>query len=96
MIKVRIKKKVFEVPFEVKNGHLYNPNTQKYEGADGDIVTIIQYGVTERGHVKGYTNYQIVPTYEWPTRVVSACGLHDGTCKIEFEHRTPVTIVNEE
>ena len=58
--------------------------------SDGDIVTVTRYGLAERGHVKGYTDYQIVPTYEWPTRVVSANGLHDGTCKIEFVHCTPV------
>jgi hypothetical protein len=88
--KVKIKNKIYEVPFEVRDNHLFNPNTKKYEGADGDIVTITQHGLSERGHVKGYTEYQIVPTYEWPTRIVSAEGLHNGTCKIEFIHQTPV------
>lgn len=90
MKKVKIKNKIYKVPFEVRDNLLFNPNTREFEGADGDIVTVTRYGLAERGHVKGYTDYQIVPTYEWPTRVVSANGLHDGTCKIEFVHCTPV------
>ena len=89
-MKVKIKEEVFDVPFKVRNHRLYNRNTRKFEGADGDIVTVTQYGEVIRGHVKGYTEYQIVPTYEWPTMVVSAQGLNDGTCRIEFIHQTPV------
>lgn len=91
-MKVKVKDKIIEVPnyFKIKDNHLFNPNTREYEGVDGDIVTVTQYGLSERGHVKGYTEHQIVPTYEWPTRVVSAEGLHNGTCKIKFIHQTPV------
>ena len=91
-MKVKIKDKIIDLPdyFEVRDNMLYNKNTKKYEGADGDIVTINQYGKSKRGHVKGYTEYQIIPTYEWPTRIVSAQGLHDGSCSIDFIHCTPV------
>lgn len=91
-MKVRIKDKIIDVPdyFEVRDNMLYNNNTKKYEGADGDIVIINQYGESERGHIKGYTENQIIPTYEWPTIIVSAQGLHDGSCSIDFIHRTPV------
>jgi hypothetical protein len=91
-MKVKIKNNIVEVPdyFEVIGNRLYNNNTKKFEGVEGDIVTVTEGGTSIRGHVKGYTEYQIVPTYEWPTRVVSAQGLHDGTCNIEFLHQTPV------
>ena len=91
-MKVKIKDKIIDVPdyFEVIGNKLYNNNTKKYEGVDGDIVTVTQRGTSTRGHVNGYTEYQIVPTYEWPTMIVSAQGLHDGSCKIEFIHQTPV------
>ena len=91
-MKVKVKDNIFDVPdyFKVIENKLYNSNTKRYEGVDGDIVTVTQYGVSERGHVKGYTEYQIVPTYEWPTRIVSAQGLYDGSCSIGFTHCTPV------
>lgn len=92
MKKVKIKDEIIEVPgyFEIKNNHLFNSNTKRYEGVDGDIVIITRNGISEKGHIKGYTEYQIIPTYEWPTRIVSANGIHDGTTKIEFIHQTPV------
>ena len=91
-MKVKIKDKIIDVPdyFEVRGNMLYNNNTKKYEGADGDIVTVTEFGEAKRGHIKGYTEYQIIPTYEWPVIIVSAQGLHNGTCNIDFVHCTPV------
>ena len=91
-MKVRIKDEIIDVPdyFEVRDDMLYNNNTKKYEGADGDIVIINQYGKSKRGHVKGYTMHQIIPTYEWPIITVSAQELYDGSCSIDFIHNTPV------
>ena len=97
-MRVKIKNKIFDVSdyFEVRDNLLFNNNTKKYEGADGDIVTVNEYGTSKRGHVKGYTEYQIIPTYEWPTRIVSAQELHDGSCCIDFIHCTPVYQVLKE
>ena len=97
-MKVKIKDKIIDVPnyFEVRNNILYNNNTNRNEGADGDIVIITEFGKAKRGHVKGYTEYQIIPTYEWPTRIVSAQELHDGSCCIDFIHCTPVYQVLKE
>ena len=91
-MKVKIEDKIIDVPdyFEVRDSMLYNNNTKKYEGADGDVVIINQHGELIRRHVKGYTEYQIIPTYEGPTIIVSAQGLHDGSCSIIFLHCTPV------
>ena len=65
-MKIKVKDKIIEIPdyFEIRHNHLFNTNTGKYEGVDGDIVTVTRYGLSERGHVKGYTESQIVPTYE--------------------------------
>ena len=91
-MKVNIKDKIIDVPnyFEIRGNMLYNNNTKKYEGADGDIVTVNQYNISKRGHIKGYTENQIIPTYEWPIMIVSAQGLHEGSCSIDFIHCTPV------
>ena len=91
-MKVKIKDNIVNVPdyFQVIDNMLYNNNTKKYEGVDGDIVIVTRGGTKTKGHVKCYTEYQIVPTYEWPTQIVSAQGLYDGTSRIEFIHQTPV------
>lgn len=91
-MKIRVKEYIIDVPdyFKVVGNKLYNNNTKKYEGVDGDIVTVKQGDMVQRGHIKGYTEYQIVPTYEWPTMVVSAQGIHDGSCRIDYIHQTPV------
>lgn len=96
-MQVRINNEILSVPeyFKVKGNTLYNSNIKRYEGADGDIVRITRNGTITVGHVKDYTDYQFIPTYEFPTKVLSAQALHDGTCKVEFEHRTPVFEITE-
>jgi hypothetical protein len=92
MKKIKVKGKIFDVPnyFEVRDNLLFNTNTRKYEGVDGDIVTVNRYSMSKKGHVKGYTECQIIPTYEWSTMIVSAQGLNDGFCRIDITHCTPV------
>lgn len=91
-MKIKVNEKIIDVPnyFQVIGNKLYNGNTKKYEGVDGDVVTVIQHGTSMRGHVKGHTESQIVPTYEWQIINVSAQGLQEGSCKIKFMHNTPV------
>ena len=64
--------------------------TYDFAGITEDRVTVNEYGTSKRGHVKGYTEHQIIHTYEWPTIIVSAQGLHDCSCSIDFIHCTPV------
>jgi hypothetical protein len=92
MKKVKVKEEIIEVPgyFKVIENRLYNNNAKKYEGVDGDIVTVKEGNSTKTGHVKGYTDFQVIPTYEWPTMIVSAQGLREGTSTIDFIHKTPV------
>jgi hypothetical protein len=100
--------KYFTVPdyMEVRDNMLYNKNTKKYEAVEGDVITITdtyeKYGdfverdIYERqGTVKGYTNYQIIPTKEWPTIVLSANRLANGETKIKITHKTCIQKVND-
>lgn len=55
---------------------LYNSHSQSYEGIDGDTVVYTTYIKGEKkklkGTVKGYTEHQIVITYEYGTDILTA------------------------
>ena len=63
MKRFRIKStgKVFEAPgyMQEMGGKLYNNNTKKYEGVEGDIVIVTEFGKAKRGRLKGYTDFQL-------------------------------------
>lgn len=62
--------------FDKASGNLYNHNSQSYEGIDGDTVVYTTYVKGKKrklkGVVKGYTNYQIVTTYEYGTDILTS------------------------
>ena len=89
---VKIKDEVCEIPvyMEVRDGKLYNNNTKQFEGADGDIAVVTEYGEEKRYTVKQYTDYQIIPNYEGRTRVLSAQELRDGRTILRYIHNTEV------
>lgn len=62
--------------FDKVSGKLYNSNSQSYEGIDGDTVVYTTYIRGEKkklkGTVKGYTEHQIVITYEYGTDILTA------------------------
>lgn len=62
--------------FDKVSGKLYNSNSQSYEGIDGDTVVYTTYIKGEKkklkGTVKGYTEHQIVITYEYGTDILTA------------------------
>ena len=62
--------------FDKASGQLYNCNSQLYEGIDGDTVVYTTYIKGEKrklkGTVKGYTEHQIVMTYEYGTDILTA------------------------
>lgn len=81
--------KQFEAPdyMTVKNGMLYNTNTRKYEGVDGDGFILTVNGETIEGTVNGYTDYQVIrPKGDNNTMVLSADGLANGTTRVEYIH----------
>lgn len=91
MKKFRIKStgKVFEAPGYMQEigGKLYNNNTKRFEGVEGDIVIVTEFGKEKRGRLKDYTDFQIIPIEERENPIiVSAVGIRNGTSKIEFEH----------
>lgn len=84
--KIKVKDKVYELTdmcrWEVRDGVLWNLNTDHDEGVDGDIINY--NGKT--GTVEGYTCYQFVTTKEHGKEILSANDYH-----VSFIHKTPVS-----
>lgn len=77
--------------WEVRNGVLWNLNTNHDEGVDGDIVEYYIDGVRYLGHVDdGYTCYQFIHTKEW-----GGVCLSSNEYNVTFTHVTPVKLVND-
>lgn len=89
---IKVKDEIYEVPdyMEVRDGKLWNNNTKRYEGVDGDKAKITGYGRERVVTVKQYTEYQIIPNYESNTIIISAVGLHNGDEVLEYIHNTEV------
>lgn len=89
---VKIKDEVCEIPvyMEVRDGKLWNNNTKRFEGVDGDTAKITGYGRVRTVTVKQYTDYQIIPNYESNTIIVSAVDLGRGKVTLEYIHNTEV------
>lgn len=64
------------ITMNIVNRVLYNINTCLEEGIDGDTIlyekSINSKKVMRKGTVKGYTNYQVLHTYEYGFEVLSA------------------------
>lgn len=86
--KIKVKNKVYELTdmcrWEVRDGVLWNLNTDHDEGVDGDIINY--NGKT--GTVEGYTCYQFVTTKEHGKEILSA---NDYRGNVSFIHNTPVS-----
>lgn len=84
--KIKVKDKVYELTdvcrWEVRDGVLWNLNTDHDEGVEGDIINY--NGKT--GTVEGYTCYQFVATKEHGKEILSANDYH-----VSFIHNTPVS-----
>lgn len=59
---------------------LFNLNTQRYEGIDGDVIDYRYHGRYYQGHVIGYTCFQVICTAEYGKVKLSAV---DG-----YEHKS--------
>ena len=74
-MKVQVNDKVIEIAegyIKVIDGRLKNFNTGRDEGIEGDVVEYKHGNKWYKGHVVGYTNYQIVETEEWGRIVLEA------------------------
>jgi len=89
--KIKVKDNVYELSdfcrWEVRDGVLWNLNTNHDEGVDGDIITYNDSnGEVKTGTVEGYTCYQFVTTQEHGKEILSANDYH-----VSFIHKTPVS-----
>lgn len=95
MVQIKIKDEICNIPvyMEVRDGKLYNNNTKRFEGVDGDIAVVTEYGKEKRYTVKQYTDYQIIPNYEGNTKILSAQELRDGRTILNYIHITEVQVI---
>ena len=93
-MKIKVKDQIIELSgmcrWEIRSGVLYNLNTKHDEGVDGDIIEYSTGIARYRGHVKGYTCYQFIETYEWGGIILSAAD-YNAT----FTHQTKVEEVKD-
>lgn len=79
--------------WSVRDGKLFNENTHRFEGVEGDVITFTkEYGKKYEGTVIGYTCYQLVCTKENGGMVLSA----KEALSIEIEHRSVVELLEDD
>ena len=95
MARIKIKDEICDIPvyMEVRDGKLYNNNTKQFEGVDGDIAVVTEYGEEKRYTVKQYTDQQVLPNYEGNTKILSAQELRDRRTILNYIHITEVQVV---
>jgi len=74
-MKVKVQNKVIDIDecyIQVVDGRLKNFNTGCDEGIEGDEVEYKHGKDHYKGHVVGYTNYQLVETEEWGRVILGA------------------------
>lgn len=94
MQKIKVNGEVIELmdccKWGVRSKILYNLNTLRDEGVDGDVVEYQRstpHGkVNYRGHVVGYTCYQFITTKEWGEAILEA----EDAKNVVYYHNTPV------
>lgn len=73
--KIKVNDQIIELSsscrWEIRNGVLWNLNSERDEGVEGDVVDYESGGIRYRGHVVGYTCYQFISTQEWGSVVLS-------------------------
>ena len=74
-------------------GVLWNLNTKREEGVEGDIVEYTLNGIRYRGHVVGYTCYQFIETKEWGLVCLSAHDFDEHN--VSFIHLSEVEMIKE-
>lgn len=89
--KIKVKDKVYELTdvcrWEVRDGILWNLNTNHDEGVDGDFITYnCGNGEIKNGTVEGCTCYQFVSTKEYGKVILPAQNY-----QVSFIHHTPVS-----
>ncbi len=79
--------------WSVRDGALFNENTHRFEGVNGDVITFTkENGEKYEGTVIGYTCYQIVCTKESGNMVLSA----KEALSVEIGHRSVVELLEDD
>lgn len=79
--------------WSVRDGKLFNENTNRFEGVDGDVITFTkENGEKYEGNVIGYTCYQFVCTKESGNMVLSAKEAQSA----EIRHRSVVELLEDD
>ena len=73
--------------FSVIDNKLFNNNTHRYEAVDGDVVEIKINNKIINDEIVGYTTYQIIPTKNHGTLVLSTS---DDSLNYKIIHNTKV------
>lgn len=92
--KIKVNDQIIELSsscrWEIRKGVLWNLNTGRDEGVEGDVVDYESGGIKYHGHIDGYTCYQIIPTKEWGGVVLSTTDP-----KPQFTHVSKVENADE-
>lgn len=79
--------------WSVKDGKLFNENTNRFEGVNGDVITFTkENGEKYEGTLIGYTCYQFVCTKESGNMVLSA----KEALSAEIRHRSVVELLEDD
>ena len=79
--------------WSVKDGKLFNENTNRFEGVNGDVITFTkENGEKYEGTVIGYTCYQFVCTKESGNMVLSV----KEALSAEIRHRSVVELLEDD
>ena len=79
--------------WSVRDSKLFNENTHRIEGVNGDAITFIQEnGEKYKGTVIGYTCYQFVCTKESGNMILST----KEALSVEIEHRSSVELLEDD
>ena len=78
--------------WSVRDGKLFNENTNRFEGVNGDVITFTkENGEKYEGTVIGYTCYQFVCTKESGNMVLSA----KEALSVKIGHRSVVELLED-
>ena len=79
--------------WSVRDGKLFNENTNRFEGVNGDVITFTkENGEKYEGTVVGYTCYQFVCTKESGNMLLSA----KEALSAEIRHRSVVELLEDD
>lgn len=78
--------------WSVRDGKLFNENTHRFEGVEGDKITFTENGEKCENTVRGYTSYQVIFTHERGVTILSA----NEALSTEIEHRSVVELLEDD